>query len=140
MESSRSYIDDLYSQDSNKCLNSIICIKHSVIGSNRQKGSVIAQGIVPRLIYLLRDKTMKNAVRIESVITLGSLSKGTSDHIELLINSGVVQSLLELLDEDDPQLIDACLCCLRTLASQEHHPINRKFYEKNIQKLLSFGK
>ncbi|KAF7265924.1 hypothetical protein GWI33_020667 [Rhynchophorus ferrugineus] len=111
VESSRSYIDDLYSQDFNKCLNSIICIKHSVIGSNRQKGSVIAQG---------------------------SLSKGTSDHVELLINSGVVQSLLELLDEDDPQLIDVCLCCLRTLSSQEHHPINRKFSEKNIQKLLSF--
>ncbi|KAF7265923.1 hypothetical protein GWI33_020667 [Rhynchophorus ferrugineus] len=106
VESSRSYIDDLYSQDFNKCLNSIICIKHSVIGSNRQKGSVIAQG--------------------------------TSDHVELLINSGVVQSLLELLDEDDPQLIDVCLCCLRTLSSQEHHPINRKFSEKNIQKLLSF--
>ncbi|XP_076263995.1 armadillo repeat-containing protein 8-like isoform X2 [Rhynchophorus ferrugineus] len=138
VESSRSYIDDLYSQDFNKCLNSIICIKHSVIGSNRQKGSVIAQGIVPRLIYLLRDKNMKNSVRVEAVITLGSLSKGTSDHVELLINSGVVQSLLELLDEDDPQLIDVCLCCLRTLSSQEHHPINRKFSEKNIQKLLSF--
>lgn len=137
VESSRSYIDDLYSQDFNKCLNSIICIKNSVIGSNRQKESVISQGIVPRLIYLLKDKNIKNDVRTEAAITIGSLAKGTEDHIELLINSGVVQSLLEVLEEDDPKLINACLCCLRTLASQEHHLINSKFSTKNIQKLLS---
>lgn len=73
-------------------------------------------------------------------LCLGSLAKGTEDHIELLINSGIVQTLLEVLDEADPKLIDACLCCLRTLASQEHHPINSKFDIKNIQKLLSLSK
>ncbi|KAL1516972.1 hypothetical protein ABEB36_000797 [Hypothenemus hampei] len=137
VESSRSYIDDLYSQDSNKCLASILSIKNSVIGSNRQKESVIAQGIVPRLIYLLKDKNMKTDVRIEAAVTIGSLAKGTESHVELLINSEVVRTLLEVLDEAEPKLIDACLCCLRTLASQEHHPINSKFDSKNIQKLLS---
>ncbi|CAH1123411.1 unnamed protein product [Ceutorhynchus assimilis] len=139
VESSRSYIDDLYSRDSDKCLASIICIKNSVIGSNRQKESVIAQGIVSRLIYLLRDKNVKPELRIEAALTIGSLAKGTENHIELLIDSGIVQILLEILDEPDPKLIDACLCCLRTLASQEHHPINSKFDVKNIEKLLSLA-
>lgn len=64
-------MDDLYSQDPNKCLMSIMCIKNSVIGSNRQKQSVIEQGIVPRLIYLLKDKTIKNDVRVEAALTIG---------------------------------------------------------------------
>ncbi|XP_050311618.1 armadillo repeat-containing protein 8-like isoform X2 [Anthonomus grandis grandis] len=137
VESSRSYIDDLYSQDSNRCLTSIMSIKNSVIGSNRQKESVIAQGIVPRLIYLLKDATMKTTVRTEAAVTIGSLAKGTGKHVELLINAGIVQTLLDLLDEQEPKLVDACLCCLRTLASQEFHPINSKFEVKHMQKLLS---
>lgn len=88
-------------------------------------------------MYLLKSNNVKNSVRIEAAVTIGSLAKGTEDHIELLINSGIVQTLLEVLDEPDPKLIDACLCCLRTLASQEHHPINSKFDVKNIQKLLT---
>ncbi|ENN75562.1 hypothetical protein YQE_07905, partial [Dendroctonus ponderosae] len=137
VESSRSYIDDLYSPDMNKCLSSIICIKNSVIGSNRQKESVIAQGIVPRLIHLLKDNTMKSCVRIEAALTIGSLAKGTDEHVELLINSGIVQTVLEALDEFDPMLVDACICCLRTLASQEHYSIHSKFSVKDMQKLLS---
>ncbi|KAH1004327.1 hypothetical protein HUJ04_004100 [Dendroctonus ponderosae] len=121
----------------NKCLSSIICIKNSVIGSNRQKESVIAQGIVPRLIHLLKDNTMKSCVRIEAALTIGSLAKGTDEHVELLINSGIVQTVLEALDEFDPMLVDACICCLRTLASQEHYSIHSKFSVKDMQKLLS---
>ncbi|CAH0546237.1 unnamed protein product [Brassicogethes aeneus] len=137
VESTRSYIDDLYSQDSNKCLASIVCIKNSVIGSNRQKESVIAQGIVPRLIYLLKDKNTKLAVRVEAAVTIGSLAKGTEDHIELLINSGTTQIVLDLLEEDDPRLIDACLCCLRTLSHQKQSAT--KFNVRHLQKLLSFA-
>ncbi|CAH1179630.1 unnamed protein product [Phaedon cochleariae] len=138
VESTRSYIDDLYSQDPSKCLSSIICIKNSVIGSNRQKESVIAQGIVPRLIYLLRDQKTKVTVRIETAVTLGSLAKGTDDHVELLVNSGTIQILLDLLEEDDPRLIDACLCCLRTLL---HHSsaADVRYNIKHFQKLLTFA-
>ncbi|KAJ8948854.1 hypothetical protein NQ318_013507 [Aromia moschata] len=138
VESTRSYIDDLYSQDPNKCLASIICIKNSVIGSNRQKASVIAQGIVPRLIYLLKDRNMKVSVRIEAAVTIGSLAKGTEDHIELLINSGCIQIILDVLEENEPKLIDACLCCLRTLSHQSSS-CNTKYTVKNLQKLLSFA-
>ncbi|XP_060519249.1 armadillo repeat-containing protein 8-like [Cylas formicarius] len=139
VESTRSYIDDLYSQDSDKCLSSIICIKNSVIGSNRQKESVIAQGIVPRLIYLLKEKNVKVSIRTEAAVTIGSLAKGTEDHVGLLINSGIMQTLLDVLDESDPKLLDACLCCLRTLSSQDLVPINCKFRLKHLQRLLLLG-
>uniref|UniRef100_A0A6P7FG71 Armadillo repeat-containing protein 8 n=1 Tax=Diabrotica virgifera virgifera TaxID=50390 RepID=A0A6P7FG71_DIAVI len=138
VECTRSYIDDLYSKDPSKCLASIVCIKNSVIGSNRQKESVIAQGIVPRLLFLLRDKGTKTNVRIEAAVTIGSLAKGTEDHVELLINSGTSQILLEVLEENEPRLIDACLCCLRTL-SQHSISSDVKYNVKNLQKLLSFA-
>lgn len=138
VESTRSYIDDLYSQDPDKCLASIISIKNSVIGSNRQKESVIAQGIVPRLIYLLNDKNTKLDVRIEAAVTIGSLAKGTEDHIELLVNSGTIQILLDALEENEPRLIDACLCCLRTL-SQNSKVKEIKYTPKHLQKILCFA-
>ncbi|XP_017772373.1 PREDICTED: armadillo repeat-containing protein 8-like isoform X2 [Nicrophorus vespilloides] len=137
VESSRSYIDDLYSLDSEKCLSSIICIKNSVIGSNRQKESVIAQGIVPRLLQLLENQHMTSSVRFEAAVTIGSLAKGTYDHIELLIDSGTVPLLLNIIEENDSRLVDACLCCLRTLS---HHDTRPSLYtEKQLKKLLEFA-
>lgn len=131
-------MDDLYSPDAEKCLNSIICIKNSVIGSNRQKQSIIAQGIVPRLMNLLRDKSMKASVRYEAAITIGSLAKGTMDHIDVLLNSGIHNILLDTLDESDDKLVDACLCCLRTLMqSDASSAIN--YSMKDFQKLLTFA-
>lgn len=128
----------MYSQDPNKCLNSLICIKNSVIGSNRQKESVIAQGILPRLIQLLKDKNVKVAVRTEAAVTIGSLAKGTEEHVELLMNSGIVHILLEILEENEAKLIDACLCCLRTL-SQTSYTTDTKYSIKNLQKILNFA-
>lgn len=139
MESSRSYIDDLYSSDPDKCLGSIICIKNSVIGSNRQKESVIAQGIVPRLMQLLQDKSMRNEVRLEAAVTIGSLAKGTEEHIELLINCGTITLLLNILDENDLRLIDSCLCGLRTLCQHDFGSLCTTYSVKQFQKLLSLG-
>lgn len=140
VENTRSFIDDLYSSDPKKCLASIICIKNSVIGSNRQKESVIAQGIVPRLMQLLKDKNVNLEVRVEAAVTLGSLAKGKDEHVELLLNSGAIYLLLDILDEDEPKLIDACLGCLRTLAQQDPTigPAD-KYTVKKFKKLLAFA-
>ncbi|CAG9864610.1 unnamed protein product [Phyllotreta striolata] len=138
VESTRSYIDDLYSKDPSKCLQSIVCIKNSVIGSNRQKESVIAQGIVPRLLFLLKDKNTKVNVRVEAAVTIGSLAKGKEEHVELLMNSGTSQILLDVLEENEPRLIDSCLCCLRTL-SQHASSFDVKYDTKSLQKLLSYA-
>lgn len=139
VESSRSYIDDLYSPDPEKCLNSIICIKNSVIGSNRQKESVIAQGIVPRLMQLLKDRNMPSSVRLEAAVTIGSLAKGTECHIELLISSGIVQLLLDVLEENDRRLVDASLSCLRTLSQHSSNTFAITYTQRQLQKLLSYA-
>lgn len=48
-------------------------LKNSVIGSNRQKTSVIEQGIVPRLLQLMSDDTLDPNIRLEATITIGKI-------------------------------------------------------------------
>lgn len=73
MENSRSYIDELYNSDHAKVQESLICLKNVVIGSDKQKGSVISQGIVPRLMAILREESMPICVRYDAAIVLGEL-------------------------------------------------------------------
>lgn len=119
-------------------LFSLRCLKNSVIGSNRQKGSVIAQGVVPRLLQLLGDPTAINdRIRLESAVTLGSLAKGTDQHVLALIDLGVIPFLLgvmltvpipEVPIEGKPsiadQLHEACLRCLRTIFQHAAAPVH----------------
>lgn len=100
---------------------------------------MIAQGIVPRLLQLLEDKNSKLEVRVESAVTIGSLAKGKNEHIEVLINSGTIQLLLEILEENEPRLIDACLCCLRTLSQLDCSTSQNKFEINKLEKLLIFA-
>lgn len=139
VENSRLYVDDLYSSDPEKCLNSLICIKNSVIGSNRQKESVIAQGIVSRLMQLLGDHNVNTTLRLESAITIGSLAKGTKDHAELLIKCGTIPMMLDLIEEGDANLIDAALCCLRTLAHKDSGNGRTVYTQNQVQRLLSYA-
>ncbi|KMR03373.1 armadillo repeat-containing protein 8-like protein [Lasius niger] len=155
IESSRSYIDELYSPDPQKCLDAIICLKNSVIGSNRQKGSVIAQGVVPRLLQLLGDTsgTVGDRVRLESAVTLGSLAKGTDQHVLALIDLGVVPLLLQvLLTAPTPeismdgktkvldQLNEACLRCLRTVFQHAAAPVHSIYQDPAlVPRLLSLA-
>ena len=117
------------------------CLKNSVIGSNRQKGSVIAQGVVPRLLQLLcnPDHAINNKVRLESAVTLGSLAKGTDQHVLALIDLGVISSLLQaistpavdLSNKEDLKihhsLVEACLRCLRTIFQHTSAPVSLIF-------------
>ncbi|KAH0948378.1 hypothetical protein HN011_012059 [Eciton burchellii] len=155
IESSRSYIDELYSPDPQKCLEAIICLKNSVIGSNRQKGSVIAQGVVPRLLQLLGDSsgTIGDRIRLESAVTLGSLAKGTDQHVLALIDLGVVPLLLQvLLTATIPEvaadnkmrvldlLNEACLRCLRTVFQHATAPIHSIYQDPAlVPRLLSLA-
>ncbi|XP_011862700.1 PREDICTED: armadillo repeat-containing protein 8-like isoform X2 [Vollenhovia emeryi] len=155
IESSRSYIDELYSPDAQKCLEAIICLKNSVIGSNRQKGSVIAQGVVPRLLQLLGDTsgTIGDRIRLESAVTLGSLAKGTDQHVLALIDLGVVPLLLQvLLSSPSPEIVvdgkvkvldllhEACLRCLRTVFQHAAAPVHTIYQDPAlVPRLLSLA-
>lgn len=52
-ETSRYYIDNLYTEDNVKCYQALNFIKNSIMGSNRQKGIVIANGILPKLLQVI---------------------------------------------------------------------------------------
>ncbi|XP_043502537.1 armadillo repeat-containing protein 8-like isoform X2 [Polistes fuscatus] len=123
VESSRSYIDELYSPDPHKCLQAIICLKNSVIGSNRQKGSVIAQGVVPRLLQLLGNSSgpLAERIQLESAVTLGSLAK---------------EGKGKLLDS----LNEACLRCLRTVFQHTSAPVHSIYQDPAlVPRLLSLA-
>lgn len=73
IENSRAYIDELYSEDPHSNHDALICLKNAVIGSNKQKGSIISQGVVPRLTTFLTMPDMPLALRVDAAIVLGEL-------------------------------------------------------------------
>lgn len=76
VDSSRSYINDLYNDDdNNKIQDSLIYLKNVVIGSDRQKTIVISQGIVPRLMFLLSQDSTLLSIRFDAAIVLGEYDK-----------------------------------------------------------------
>ena len=130
------------------------CLKNSVIGSNRQKGSVIAQGVVPRLLQLLCDpnNAYDDKIRLEAAVTLGSLAKGTDQHVLALIDLGVVSSLIQVLSTSIPpeshsekiklynSLYEASLRCMRTIFQHPSAPVSSIFQDANfISQLLKLS-
>lgn len=126
-----------------------------MIGSNRQKGSVIAQGVVPRLLQLLGDTSgsITDRIRLEAAVTLGSLAKGTDQHVIALIDLGVVPLILQvLLTTPLPEpatdgktrindlLIEACLRCLRTVFQHSAAPVHTIYQNPAlVPRLLSLA-
>ena len=122
------------------------CLKNSVIGSNRQKGSVIAQGVVPRLLQLLSNNNegSNDRIRLEAAVTLGSLAKGTDQHILALIDLGVVTTLLQVLRSSVVEfsnnenvkvrnlLVESCLRCLRTIFQHPSAPVSSIFQDTEL--------
>ncbi|XP_045451113.1 armadillo repeat-containing protein 8-like [Melitaea cinxia] len=126
IESSRSYIDELYSPNQEKIMEALVTLKNSVIGSNRQKSSVIEQGIVPRLLQLMTDDGLDPNIRLEATITIGSLAKGTPENVASLVDQGATVVLVELLKvvPTGTRLAEACLCALRSIFQHPPAPIS----------------
>ncbi|KAJ0178139.1 hypothetical protein K1T71_005962 [Dendrolimus kikuchii] len=125
IESSRSYIDELYSPDLVKVMEALVTLKNSVIGSNRQKTSVIQQGVVPRLLQLMSDEALDTNIRLEATITIGSLAKGTPENVTSLVEQGTAIALVELLKAVpiNTKLAEAGLCALRSVFLHPSPPI-----------------
>lgn len=64
-------------------------IKNSVIGSNKQKSTVISQGVLPRLVALMKDDSVDQNLRRDAAIVITSLTQGNADHVQALINAGL---------------------------------------------------
>ncbi|GAB6019062.1 Armadillo repeat-containing protein 8 [Chamberlinius hualienensis] len=132
MESNRMYIDQLYSSDGEICYKALTQLKNAVIGSNRQKTTVIEMGIVPRLISILMDEKSSAEVLIETAVILGSLAKGTDKHIECLIDSAVVPVLLNGLSHSCAKYVEACLRCLKTTYSSQFAPVDLFYQNQTV--------
>lgn len=146
VENSRSYIDDLYTNDdSAKVQESLICLKNVVIGSDRQKNMVISQGIVPRLMAILNEPNAPLNLRYDAAIvlgsfililfifssinskiifSLGSLSKGSEENVRALIDAELIQLLLTTITNpnSDKFLVEICLCVIRSMYEHPFAP------------------
>lgn len=71
VENSRSYVDVLYSADYAEIQDALITMKNAVIGSNKQKGSVISQGLLPKLISFITQDDVPLNVKVDAAIVIG---------------------------------------------------------------------
>jgi hypothetical protein len=121
VDTNRTFIDDLFSNDEEKCFQAIIQLKSALIGSNKAKNRVIEAGVVPRLLNLLTEPTVSHPdLKVAVAYALGSIAKGSDQHLKVLLDCDVVPVLLNcVVSSREPRFVEACLCCLRTLF---YHP------------------
>ena len=74
-----------------------------MIGSVREKGSIIEQGVVVRLLQILRAPELDILLKTEVATVLNSLAKGLPEHATALVQAGLLPVLWER----------ESLCCCR---------------------------
>jgi len=122
VESSKSYIDNLYDKHEDKVGSAVVTLKNAVIGSQRQKDTVIEQGVLARLIHLLVDPDIPTSIKTDVVYILGSITNGSEANLKSLNDIDVVALLLRGLVSADPALVLASLACLRSLLQSREGP------------------
>lgn len=82
-------MDVLYSDDYIEIQDALITLKNQVIGSNKQKGSVISQGLLPKLISFITLDEVPINVKLDATIVIGeyksSLMMCMVDHLLCLL-------------------------------------------------------
>ena len=61
----------------------------------REKGSIIEQGVVVRLLQILQAQDMDIMLKTEVVTVLNSLAKGLPEHAASLVQAGLLPVLWE---------------------------------------------
>lgn len=70
-------------------------LKFTVIGSIREKGSIIEQGVLARLLQMLKAPDSNVQLKTEITTVLNSLAKGLPDHAAALVQAGLLPVLWE---------------------------------------------
>lgn len=134
-------------------------LKNSVIGSNRQKGNAVQQGVIPRLAQLLGDYEQPVGIRNETVVILCSLAKGTDAHVRELIKAEIVPLLLNcklmfgscyfyldhvaiisnlsylrsgILCTEDNKFSENCLRCICSIFKSSYAPVHLIFQDQSV--------
>lgn len=121
-------------------------LKSSLIGSNKAKNRVIEAGVVPRLLNIVTDPSISHPdLKIGVAYALGSIAKGSNQHLKVLLDCDIVTVLLNCIVSNgndkaamEPRLVEACLCCLRTLFYHPDAPVSVLYSDPSlISHLLS---
>jgi len=126
VDTNRTFVDDLFSNDEEKCFQAVIQLKSTLIGSNKAKNRVIEAGVVPRLLNLLAEPTLTHPdLKVAVAFALGSIAKGSDKHLKVLLDCEIVSVLLNcIVSSRDQRFVEACLCCLRTLFCHRDAPVD----------------
>ena len=95
--------------------SAVVTLKNAVIGSQKQKDTIIEQGVLARLIHLLVDPEIPTKIKTDVVYILGSITNGSEANLKSLNDIDVVAILVNGLVSQDEKLVQASLCCLRSL-------------------------
>ncbi|XP_074644950.1 armadillo repeat-containing protein 8-like isoform X2 [Tubulanus polymorphus] len=132
VDQSKDFVAQIFSSDADKCLEAIRTLRNTIIGNNKQKKHFVNLGIVPRLLHFMIDENCDVQLMIESAVVLGSLSKGTEEDIQGLIENGCVSVLLKGIFHSNLKYVESCLRCLRTIMSSQYPPIDCIYQDSNI--------
>ncbi|XP_041374244.1 armadillo repeat-containing protein 8-like [Gigantopelta aegis] len=95
IDGTKGCLEDVFCNEPDKWMEAVRNVKNMVIGNNKQKSEMISQGIMPRLLQWMIDELSPINLRTESAVVLGSLSKGTDDNINAIVDAGCVSVLLK---------------------------------------------
>ncbi|XP_055906232.1 armadillo repeat-containing protein 8-like [Eupeodes corollae] len=121
-----SYVDQLSGNDKLQCEEALANIIDAVIGSNRQKAYVISQGIVPKLVEKIGNPDEDINIRLNALIVIGSLAKGSAEQVQKLIDDyDIVRFLIAqvLIPNVDQRIAAHCLSALRSIYQFPFAPV-----------------
>ncbi|KAK6166385.1 hypothetical protein SNE40_023092 [Patella caerulea] len=125
-------LDGFFTGNPEHSLETCRNVKNMVIGNNRQKSAVINDGLLPRLLQLMIDESVSFELRTESAVILGSVAKGTDQHIQSLIDAGCVHVLLKGIFSVHLKYVEACLRCLRSIYLSNKAPADLVYQDLAI--------
>ncbi|XP_054735612.1 armadillo repeat-containing protein 8-like [Anastrepha obliqua] len=100
------------------CREALIKIKDAVIGSNKQKGALISHELVPAILNTCIDQDQSPDRKMDALVILGSLAKGSEEQVEMLVKQyNVVPYLLKEIasNNNSKKCVEICLSTLRSI-------------------------
>ncbi|XP_072181255.1 armadillo repeat-containing protein 8-like [Diadema setosum] len=126
---SQIYVDNLTVTDSHQLLCNLKSMKNIVIGSNKQKTSLMLCGAIDRVHYIMTSEGVSPDILVECAVLLGSFAKGTEDNKRELLDKRILAVMLQGLAHPDIRFVEACLRFLRTILTSPVAPVEDVVFE-----------
>ncbi|KAI1292336.1 Armadillo repeat-containing protein 8 [Halotydeus destructor] len=94
-------IDHSLTSDYEACLDAVTFIKNAVIGSNKQKQTVLDMGFLTHLVRILQERQYwgDSELALEASATVASIAKGSEDHIEQLVLADCLSAFIAIITD-----------------------------------------